>query len=99
MNKIIGGIMAVLILGVPAGWAQQANAPDSSQMSSAQPIEVGNKICPVSKEKVGQMGPPIKYEYNGKVYNLCCPMCIRNFKNNPEKYSKIAEDEVKGEKK
>jgi YHS domain-containing protein len=99
MNKIIVGIMAVLVLGVSIGWAQEANGPNSSQMSSVQPIEVGNKHCPVSGHKVGEMGPAIKQEYNGKIYNLCCPMCIETFKSDPAKYSKIAEDEVASENK
>ena len=64
-------------------------------------IEVGNKICPVSGDKIlasgekGAMGETVKYEYNGKIYNLCCEMCVKDFKKNPEKYSKIAEEEVK----
>jgi len=99
MNKITVGIMAVLVLSITAAWAQETNTPSSSQMSVVQPIEVGNKVCPVSSNKVGEMGPAIKYTYNGKVYNLCCPMCIKDFKKNPEKYSKIAEDEAKTEKK
>ena len=70
----------------------------------AKSVEVGNKFCPVSGEKVpvpGQkssMGEAVRYEYNGKIYNLCCPMCIKDFKKNPEKYSKIAEDAVAKEK-
>ena len=65
------------------------------------PKEVGNKICPVSGEKIpepgakGDMGESVKYEYNGKIYNLCCKMCIKDFKKDPEKYSKKAEAEVK----
>ncbi len=66
---------------------------------------VGNKICPVSGDKVpapgekGEMGSEaVKFVYNGKIYNLCCPMCVKDFKKNPEKYSKIAEDEVKKDK-
>ena len=59
-------------------------------------VEVGNKICPVSGNKVGEMGEIVKYEYNGKIYNLCCPACTKDFKKNPEKYSKIAEEEVNG---
>ena len=66
---------------------------------------VGNKICPVSGDKIptpgekGDMGDePVKYEYNGKIYNLCCKMCVKDFKKNPEKYSKIAQDEVAKEK-
>lgn len=64
-------------------------------------VEVGNKICPVSGDKIlatgekGAMGETVKYEYNGKIYNLCCEMCVNDFKKDPEKYSKIAEEEVK----
>ncbi len=68
-------------------------------------VEVGNKICPVSGDKIPTPGEkvtmgdkPVQYEYNGKIYNLCCPMCTKDFKKNPEKYSKIAEDEVAKEK-
>ena len=72
---------------------------------STKAVEVGNKICPVSSDKIpppgekGDMGEAVKYEYNGKIYNLCCKMCIKDFKKNPEKYSKIAKDEVAKEKK
>ena len=65
---------------------------------------VGNKICPISKDKIaapgekGEMGEAVQFVYNGKIYNLCCPMCMKDFKKNPEKYSKIAEDEVAEEK-
>ena len=65
---------------------------------STKAVEVGNKICPVSGDKVGEMGDIVKYEYNGKIYNLCCKACIKDFKKDPEKYSKIAEDEVAKEK-
>src|SRR5665213_2650859 len=94
MNKVIVVIMAVLVLGGTAIWVQKANAQNMSQIQTA-PIEVGNKICPVTGNKVGEMGPPIKHEYNGKIYNLCCGMCPRTFDRDPAKYAKIAEDEVK----
>lgn len=68
--------------------------------------DVGNKVCPVSGNPIpvpgekGEMGDePVKYVYNGKVYNLCCSMCVKDFKKNPEKYSKVAEDEVAKAKK
>ncbi|MBI4309425.1 MAG: YHS domain-containing protein [Candidatus Omnitrophica bacterium] len=38
---------------------------------------------------------PRKVTYKGKVYNLCCSMCGVDFNKDPEKYSKIAEEEVK----
>jgi len=73
--------------------------------ASKDAVEVGNKICPVSGEKVPTPGEKnamgdksVKIEYKGKIYNLCCPMCIKDFKNNPEKYSGIADKEVSGNK-
>ena len=96
MNRLAALTLGVILLGSGLTLAQQT--PLMSQ-AEAQPIEVGNKICPVSGNKVGEMGPPIKFTYNGKVYNLCCPMCIKSFKHEPKKYSKIAEDGVKAEKK
>ena len=58
---------------------------------------VGNKMCPVSGNPVddGSMGEAVKYVYNGKIYNLCCQMCVKDFKKSPEKYSAVAEKEVK----
>ena len=58
---------------------------------------VGNKLCPISGNPVddGSMGEVVKYVYNGKIYNLCCQMCVKDFKKNPEKYSAVAEKEVK----
>ncbi len=73
--------------------------------ASKDAVEVGNKICPVSGEKVPALGEkntmgdkPVKIEYKGKIYNLCCPMCVKDFKKNPEKYSGIADKEVSGSK-
>ena len=65
--------------------------------TAAKAVEVGNKIFPVSGNPAGdgKMGEAVKYEYNGKIYNLCCKMCVKDFKKDPEKYSKIAEEEVK----
>ena len=43
-------------------------------------IKVGNTICPLSKEKVGAMGEIVEYEHEGKIYNFCCKMCLKDFK-------------------
>ncbi|HLD87703.1 MAG TPA: TRASH domain-containing protein [Candidatus Omnitrophota bacterium] len=63
----------------------------------AAPVEVGNKICPVSGEKIVKstdMGEPVQIDHNGKIYGLCCPMCIKDFKKDPDKYAAIADQEV-----
>ncbi len=68
--------------------------PTQEQLTATQtskPIEVGNKICPVSGEKVGGMGKVVQYEHEGKIYNFCCPMCLKDFKKDPRKYIKFLE--------
>lgn len=60
-------------------------------------INVGNKICPVSGESIEGMGELIPLEYNGKIYNLCCKMCAKSFKKDPEKYIKIIEESMEEE--
>jgi YHS domain-containing protein len=63
--------------------------------NDAKLVEVNNKICPVSHEEVGKEGmKPFKVTYNGKIYNLCCSMCEKDFKKDPAKYSKIMDEEV-----
>ena len=48
-------------------------------------------------EEVGKEGmAPFKVTYKGKVYNLCCSMCEKDFNKDPEKYTKMMEEEVAG---
>ncbi|MCX5665885.1 MAG: YHS domain-containing protein [Candidatus Omnitrophica bacterium] len=49
-------------------------------------VNVNNTICPVTGDKV-DMKDPVTVEYKGKIYNLCCPACIKDFNAEPEKYS------------
>jgi YHS domain-containing protein len=52
------------------------------------PVNAGNKICPVTAEEIGEGMEQVTYEYKGKIYNLCCEMCIDKFKKDPDKYVK-----------
>ena len=52
-------------------------------------IEQNAGICPVLHEPASK---EYSYVYEGKTYYFCCPMCIEEFKKNPQKYiSKIKE--------
>jgi YHS domain-containing protein len=42
--------------------------------------------CPVSGEKVGEMGPPVTIDYQGKKLSFCCDSCITKFQKDPAKY-------------
>lgn len=72
--------------------AAEATAPETT------PVSVGNKICPVTGEKIEELG---KYtvEYKGKVYNLCCPSCQNDFLRDPDKYIAKVNEELNAEKK
>lgn len=58
-------------------------------------VKVGNELCPLNGQDINSMGAATEHEYNGKIYNFCCPGCADSFKENPEKYRKIAEESVK----
>jgi YHS domain-containing protein len=74
--------------------AEQTNATAAVQKAE----EVGNKICPVTGEKIDEK-TKATYEYKGKIYNFCCSMCIDEFKKDPEKYIKKVEQELQAETK
>jgi YHS domain-containing protein len=81
-----------LTLLLTAGLLMKTYATD------AQLVEVKNKICPISHEEVGKNGmEPHKVTYNGKVYNLCCSMCEKDFMKDPAKYSKLLDEEAASE--
>jgi YHS domain-containing protein len=97
-NTLLSLIVCVMVfVAVGVCWAGPADYDAKTGASIvAKGQEVGNKICPVSGEKIGQDGmEPATYEYEGKIYNFCCASCIEEFKKNPVKYIKIVEEEMK----
>ena len=57
------------------------------------------KTCIVSGEKLGEMGKPFAFTYEGREIKTCCPDCQKDFKKNPAKYvKKIEEAEAKAKK-
>jgi YHS domain-containing protein len=87
-------VLSVLILaGNQMAQAQTAPSDTKATDEVSKPQDVGNKICPVTGEKIDEK-TKATYEYKGKIYNFCCPMCIDDFKNDPEKYIKKVEEEL-----
>lgn len=91
-------ILIVLIFGVFFLGISKLSFGQGETVSEAKPakeaINVGNKICPVSGEKINEK-LKATFEYEGKVYNFCCAMCINDFKKDPQKYIKKVEEELK----
>ena len=42
--------------------------------------------CPVSGEKLGEMGKPFTFTYKDQEVKLCCQGCKKDFDKDPEKY-------------
>jgi len=54
------------------------------------------KTCPVSGDKLGEMGEPYVFAYEGREIKLCCKGCLKDFKKNAAKYLKqITQAEAK----
>lgn len=71
---------------------QTSLSRDVAQVAVKDPVKVGNKICPVMGGKVDEK---VTYEYEGKIYNFCCPGCVDVFKNDPQKYVQKVEEQLK----
>ena len=54
-------------------------------------------VCPVSDEKLGAMGAPVKVVVKGQTVFLCCEHCKAAIEKNPDKY--LAKLKEGGEKK
>ncbi len=53
----------------------------------------GEKVtCPVTGDEIMKSDAVSSIEYKGKTYYLCCPDCEKEFKENPEKYTKKKAD-------
>lgn len=96
MRKIflfIAIVSFALLAGSLPAMAEEV-AKEEKSVEAIKAVDVGNKICPVSGEKIDEKMKSI-YEYEGKIYNFCCSMCIEDFKKDPQKYIQKVEEELK----
>lgn len=65
-----------------------------AQEKTAKPKPYPLKTCIVSGEKLGEMGKPHVFTYQGQEIKFCCKGCLKDFNQEPEKYlTKLAEAE------
>jgi YHS domain-containing protein len=80
-------LVAAFALGPVVGFAAE-------QKEKAKPYPL--KTCIVSDEKLGEMGEPFTFVYQGQEIKLCCKSCQKDFNKNPEKFlKKLKEAEAK----
>jgi len=74
-----------------------SSMPCCSGMTMATPMADTNtngipdllKTCPVSGEKLGEMGKPYVFTYKNQEVKLCCKSCKKEFDKDPAKYMKL----------
>ena len=71
-----------------AGAAGHANvAAGLGELSHAdRMIAEKQEVCPVSGDRLGAMGKPVKITVKGQTVFLCCPGCEAAIKKDPDKY-------------
>ena len=69
-------------------------AEDSNEKPKPYPLNT----CVVSGEKLGEMGDPYVFTYEGREIKMCCKSCLKDFKKDPAKYIKKIEDAEKAAK-
>ena len=80
MNRIFAMVGLGLICGVGVGC--DSGKPAATAGAKPYPLEV----CPVSGEKLGGMGEPVVFVYQGQEIKLCCKNCRKDFDAEPAKY-------------
>ena len=89
-----------LALGLTAAIAFTSVADEKkAESKSEKPKPYTLKTCPVSDEKLGEMGKPYVFVHEGREIKLCCESCKKDFQKDPAKYIKKIEKAEKSEKK
>ena len=86
LKKISSLVLTVSLLSAPlAGIAAE----------TAKPRPYTLETCPVSGEKLGEMGKPFVFTHEGREIKLCCKSCKKDFDKEPAKYIKKIDDAEK----
>ena len=87
LNNLIKSTVAVLALSV-ALTVSTARAGGTPGVPKDYPLQK----CPISDEKLGEHGKPVKVTHDGTDVWLCCKGCKKDFDKDPAKFAKAAKD-------
>ena len=80
-------LAAVLTIAAALVAVATVHAGDSATNSpSAKPVPYPLNTCPVSGDKLGEMGEPYVFVYQGQEIKFCCSSCKKDFLKDPQKY-------------
>jgi YHS domain-containing protein len=88
LKKLTALALTLPLLALPlAGLAADTN---SAAATPPKPDKL--TTCPVSGDKLGEMGKPYVFVYQGQEVKLCCSGCKKDFDKNPAPYLKKIQD-------
>ena len=101
MNRFILSFSAAASLAVAGlafadmpGMDMHDKAPTTQKADDKAAVDVGNTVCPVTGDKVGDS--KLTGTYDGKTYHFCCDDCPKAFAKDPAKYANaVAADPAK----
>ena len=77
MKNLTATILAVsIVAGTAIGLAADKKTSDKIKPYTL-------KTCPVSGEKLGEMGKPYVFTNDTREIKLCCKSCLKDFKKEP----------------
>jgi YHS domain-containing protein len=93
--SLLAGAFGVLALAAQLTAAECAmpsccaGAAETTTLADAKATPDLLATCPVSGEKLGEMGKPFSFVYKDQEVKLCCKGCKKDFDKDPEKYMKL----------
>jgi YHS domain-containing protein len=94
LKKLTALALTIPFLALPlAGLAADTNA---AAATPPKPDKLAT--CPVSGDKLGEMGKPYTFVYQGQEVKLCCSGCKKDFDKDPAKFLKKIQDAAAGQK-
>jgi hypothetical protein len=81
-----GTLMTTLFAAPFSGLAAEKKADPPKKSAKVKPYPL--KTCVVSDEKLGEMGDPYVFTYQGREMKMCCKDCRKEFDKDPAKFMK-----------
>jgi YHS domain-containing protein len=93
---VLVGVLAVGLSGGSA-LASEGKLKTEAKPQAAQPAAKETyplDTCIVSGSKLGAMGDPVIYKYEGREIRFCCSGCISKFEKDPKTYLKKMDEAI-----
>jgi YHS domain-containing protein len=86
--KLFNHIRHPMICGLALGVTILASAAIAADTTNAPAKPDRLTTCPISGNKLGEMGDPYVFVCQGQEVKLCCPNCRKDFDKDPAQYLK-----------